>query len=72
MSNNLNRQLNIEILQILSMLLMVAPIIERYVSEASVKSVDMLVLGGLLVNFHLGFIRQVDGIYDHGYGLVNY
>ena len=72
MSNNLNRQLNIEILQILSMLVMVAPIIERYVSEASVKSVDMLVLGGLLVNFYLGFIRQVDGIYDHGYGLVNY
>ena len=51
---------------------MVAPIIERYVSEASVKSVDMLVLGGLLVNFYLGFIRQVDGIYNHGYGLVNY
>ena len=55
-----------------TVMLMVAPIIEKYVSEASVKSVNMLVLGGLFVNFYLGFIRQVDGIYDHGYGLVNF
>lgn len=55
-----------------TVMLMVAPIIEKYVSEASVKSVNMLVLGGLFVNFYLGFIRQVGGIYDHGYGLVNF
>lgn len=55
-----------------TVMLMVAPIIERYVSEASVKSVNMLVLGGLFVNFYLGFIRQVNNIYDYGYGLVNF
>lgn len=55
-----------------TVMLIVAPIIEKYISEASVKSVNMLVLGGLFVNFYLGFIRQVDGIYDHGYGLVNF
>ena len=55
-----------------TVMLIVAPIIEKYISEASVKSVNMLVLGGLFVNFYLGFVRQVNNIYDYGYGMVNF
>lgn len=53
-------------------MLMVAPIIEKYVSSIKVGGAYLLVGGGLFVNLYLGYFHHVDGIYEQGNGMTNF
>lgn len=55
-----------------TVMLMIAPILELYISKCTRKDIYMLALGGLFVNLYFGHFHHVDGIYDMGNGMVNF
>lgn len=55
-----------------TVMLMIAPVIENYVSVCSRKAIWTIGICALLVDLYLGHYQHVDGIYDRGGGMTNF
>lgn len=55
-----------------TVMLLIAPMIERFVQDASRKTIYAIAVGALFVNLYLGHFRHVGTIHDEGYGMTNF
>ena len=55
-----------------TVMLLIAPMIERFVQDASRTTIYTIAAGALFVNLYLGHFRHVGTIYDEGYGMTNF
>ncbi len=55
-----------------TVMLLIAPFIEKYVQNCSCKAIYAIAAGALFVNLYLGHFHHVFGIYDEGLGMTNF
>jgi surface polysaccharide O-acyltransferase-like enzyme len=55
-----------------TVMLLIAPIIEKYVQDCSRKTIYAIAGGALFVDLYLGHFRHVEGIYDEGLGMTHF
>lgn len=55
-----------------TVMILIAPVIEKYVHNCSRKTIYAIAAGALFVDLYLGHFRHVGGISDEGYGMTNF
>jgi len=59
-------------MQIYLVLLLIAPLIEKYVAICTKQEYYILLCGSIIVNVYLGYFNHVDSLYHGGYDIINF